>query len=264
MRVLTNLGWPDTPFGSTGRPVQRPVQWLTGVSCQWADAGTGPMLMSAAAVLMPVHRTRSTPVTSQLAHYGFKVMAAETDQDRALLDMLDEFLIQARRQAQIIAWHSAMDDLHGLRGLSRSCQGHRHPGIAAVSEAWENREHRAAGTARCVDTALDLDPTLGIADASAAHRLTVADELLVLQHPTHAQLCYDILAEAGETALVTESLAAGALTQALMSTLLGGKATGRLHWEERDGCEGPLNLHELVGTVAWDQFPTLFTRTPSW
>ncbi|MCM2388797.1 hypothetical protein [Streptomyces albipurpureus] len=214
---------------------------------------------------MPIHRTRSTRVRLDLAHFGFKAMAAESNCDTGLLDMLDALLVQARRQARVIAWHAADDDLHVLRGLARSCGGHRHPGITGLSEAWAERDRPASGLARCVDTALDFCPGVVIADAAVEHALAVADELLGLQHPTHMQLCHDVLAEGGDTTVVTETIAAAALLQAVMTALLGGKATDRLHWEGDDvGNDRPLDLHRLIDTVAWGQFPTLFSRTLHW
>ncbi|MFI2212469.1 hypothetical protein [Streptomyces sp. NPDC020141] len=258
---MSNLGWPDTPFGSTGRPVRRPVQWLTGLSCQWADSGGEPVLIGAAAVLLPVQRTRSTPLRLDLANFGFKAMAAESGCDTGLMEMLDAFLVQARRQARIIAWHSADDDLQVLRALARAGGGRRHPGIAGLSEAWAGRDRPAHGTARCVDTALDFCPGTVITEAAAAHGLAVPDELSGFQHPAHAQLCHDVPAEGGETAVIAESIAAGALLQAVTAALLGGKATGRLHWE---GDVSPLDLHRLIESVAWGQFPYLFSRTHHW
>jgi hypothetical protein len=265
VRVISNLGWPDTPFGSTGRPVQRPVQWLTGLSCQWADSGGEPVLIGAAAVLMPVHRTRSTPIRRDLAHFGFKAMAIESGRDTGVLDMLDAFLVQARRLARVVAWHAADDDLHVLRQLAGSCDGHRHPGIAALSGAWTDREHPESGTARCVDTALDFCPGVPIAEAAAAHALMIPEQCLGYQNPTHMQLCYDALAEGGEAAPIIESIAVGALLQAIMAALLGGKAADRVHWEGDDvGNDDRLDLHRLIDAVAWDQFPSLFSPTSIW
>jgi len=66
----TNLGWPETPFGSVTRPVQNPATWLTGLSLLWGETGDEAVLMGAAAVFMKVHRTRSLPVAAELATSG--------------------------------------------------------------------------------------------------------------------------------------------------------------------------------------------------
>ncbi|MFE7132705.1 hypothetical protein ACFVIM_17790 [Streptomyces sp. NPDC057638] len=262
MRSITNLGWPDTPFGSTGRPVQRSVQWLTGLSCQWTDTGQEPTLVGAAAVLMPVHRTRSTPVSADLAHFGFMVLMAEAVPDTGLLDALDAFLVQARRQARIISWHSAADDLQALRDLARSCDGHRHPGVTSLSEAWVDRQKPERDTAHCVDTALALGPGSVIRETAEAHALMVSDALLLPQYPTHGQKRHRVLAEGSGTALMTESIAVDALAQALITTLLGGKATGHLHWGGKTlNDDGALDIYAMIDAVAWGHFPSVFLRT---
>ncbi|MFD8952480.1 hypothetical protein ACFV0B_26895 [Streptomyces xanthophaeus] len=252
MLELSNLGWPQTPYGSTGQIIQRPRRLLTGLTTLWAD-DHGPVLMSAAAVFIPVHRTRPVPVVHGPFNFGYRVLAATTTKETPeILAALDVLLVQARRDAHAIAWHNAEDDLYSMSILNPDQQG-----VAGVTAAWtaRNRTPRAKGIARCVDTAQDLGPAELLADTAAANGLNLG-RLFPVQDQDNVQSAFEELTENGDDPyirdVVAQNCAGGALTQALTVALLGGKHLGHLEWEE------PPQVSKELELIAWDRLPVLF------
>jgi hypothetical protein len=255
MRQLTNLGWPQTPFGPTGRPVQKPAQWLAALSLLWGDdSKTGPVIMGAALVVVKVERTKSTPVSADLLHFGYRAMVPESlDENDAVLTEIDQILVQARREAQVIAWHNGADDLHVLRQLSRPEGTPRLPGIEAVAQAWKDRTQRERGVALCVDTSHDLGPTGLVTVTARAHQLEPMPMFLGVRQQNDAQdACDDMARGVLGMGQVIESLAASVLSSALTTALLGGKATERLNWDET------VLVSTALAAVAWDELPHTF------
>ncbi|OVZ99452.1 hypothetical protein B9W64_37285 [Streptomyces sp. CS159] len=251
MRELTNLGWPETPFGSVTRPVQKPATWLTGLSLLWGEAGDEPVLMGAAAVFMKIHRTQSSPVSAPLANFGYRVLVPDAmGQTAEIVRHLDVILVQARRKAQVIAWHNGADDLHVLRQLPRAEGEPRHPGVNAVADGWKDRTTRERGTARCVDTSHDLGPAGLISDTAAKHGVIPVYVFVGSQQQARAQEACVALAE-GRPAEHFDALAASVLSSAVTTALLAGKHVERLHWEE------PLSVFEVLSQVAWEAAPSL-------
>lgn len=252
MRELTNLGWPETPFGSVTRPVQKPATWLTGLSLLWGEAGDEPVLMGAAAVFMTIHRTQSSQVSAPLAHFGYRVLVPDgMGQTAEIVRHLDVILVQARRKAEIIAWHNGADDLHVLRQLPRAEGEPRHPGVTAVAAGWKDRTTRDRGTARCVDTSHDLGPAGLISDTATAHGLEPVKSFTGSQQQESAQEACVALSEGRLTDSVLDALAGSVLSSAVTTALLGGKHTERLHWDE------PLSVFEVLSQVAWKAAPSL-------
>ncbi|QFG13232.1 hypothetical protein SEA_GILGAMESH_40 [Streptomyces phage Gilgamesh] len=252
MLERTNLGWPETPFGSVTSPVQKPGTWLTGVSLLWGEAGDDPVLMGAGVVLMKIHRTQSLPVSAPLINFGYRVLLPEAlGETQAIVQQLDVVLVQARRKAQILAWHNGADDLHVLRQLPRAEGEPRHPGVTAIADAWKDRTTRERGTVRCVDTSHDLGPAGLISDTAAAHGLEPLKSFAGEQQQASAQEACEALAENQAAAFSPDALAGSVLSSALATALLGGKHTDRLHWEE------PLNLFESLSNAAWEAAPSL-------
>ncbi|MBT2902822.1 hypothetical protein [Streptomyces sp. McG8] len=252
MLQRTNLGWPETPFGSVTRPVQKPATWLTGISLLWGEAGDEPILMGAAAVLMKIHRTQSSPVSAPLMNFGYRVLLPQAmGETGTIVRQLDILLVQARRQAQILAWHNGADDLHVLQQLPRPEGEPRHPGVTAIADAWKDRTTRERGTVRCVDTSCDLGPAGLISDTAAAHGLEPLKSFAGHQQQASAQEACEALAEERAAAFSPDALAASVLSSALTTALLGGKHTGRLHWEE------PLSIFGALSETAWEAAPSL-------
>ncbi|MEV0125750.1 hypothetical protein AB0I16_30095 [Streptomyces sp. NPDC050703] len=254
MRDYCNFVRPDTPFGSVTDPWKKSRQWLTGVSTLWAEAGGDepPVLMGAALVVLPIHRTRACTVSAPLTQFGYRAMAADTvGENEVIVKVLDDALVQARRQAQVIAWHNGTDDLHVLQQLPRPATAPRTPGIAALAQAWRDRRTPERGTARNVDTGLDIGPTGFISDTAAAHGLEPRKEFAGDNQQTGAQLACEALLD-GED-YPAPLTATSVLTSAVMTALVGGKGSGHLLWQQ------PLSVTDYVGAVAWDVAPFLFS-----
>ncbi|MFJ4093427.1 hypothetical protein ACIPYS_17755 [Kitasatospora sp. NPDC089913] len=244
MREFTNLGWPEIPFSADQRPVARHVRLTAGFAVQWTDDGERAVPLAIAAVFVPVHRTATTILDPTTAHFGYRVVVAGAEDQAALVDVVDELLVQARRDAAGIGWHAFLDDAHALINYA----GGRTRGISAMVEAWADRRVREPGTAPLVDTAEDVDlDGWSVLAACRAVRLhcPVGDGGLI--PPNHIQ----DLAETDPAGAV-EKFGSSALLQALAVALLAGKQKGLLDWP--DG----FDLGQLATAVAWDAFPTVF------
>ncbi|MEU9338072.1 hypothetical protein AB0D49_33755 [Streptomyces sp. NPDC048290] len=187
-------------------------------------------------------------MSAPLAHFGYRVLIPGTmGEDRAVVQQLDTLLVQARREARIIAWHSGADDLHVLRRLPGVEHEARHPGVHVVADGWEDRARPYRGTALCVDTALDLGPTGLISDTAVAHNLVPLDGFEGGRQQDSAQRQCD--RPAAGAPVDGDALAAGVLYSALATALLGGLRTGRLHWQ------GALSIRDPLEQVAWSAAP---------
>jgi hypothetical protein len=256
MRSYTNLLRPDTPFGSVADPWRRPTKWLAAVSLLWGEAGGDEpaVIMGAGLVVMAVHRTRRQFVSVPLAQFGYHVVVAEKiGENDQIVKVLDDALIQARREAQVIAWHNAADDLHVLHQLPRRAGSPRHAGIAAVAEAWSDRTMRERSTARCVDTSHDLGPAASyVSETGAVHGLAPMPEYAGGAQQEGAQRACEALADNRTGDYRPEAMAVSVLTSVVTTALLGGKHSEHLAWSE------PVCMPEYVGSVAWGVAPALF------
>lgn len=252
MLERTNLAWPETPFGSVTRPVQKPATWLTGLSLIWGEADGDIVLMGSAAVFMKVHRTRSLEVSAPLANFGYRVLLPESPAETsAIARQLDVVLVQARRKAQIIAWHNGADDLHVLQQLPRAEGEPRYPGVTALADAWKNRARRDPATARCVDTSHDLGPHGLVSDTALAHDLAPLGQFAGAHQQARAQEACEALAGQRREKVSHDGLACSVLSSAVTTALLGGKHARRLHWDDK------LNVEDLLRQVAWEAAPSL-------
>ncbi|MFI7415352.1 hypothetical protein ACIBU0_42630 [Streptomyces sp. NPDC049627] len=257
MRAYSNLLRPDTPFGSVTDPWRRPTKWLAAMSLLWGEAGGDepPVIMAAGLVVMSVHRTRPRTVSAPLAQFGYRVVVPESigDNDQ-IIKVVDDALVQGRREAEVIAWHNAADDLHVLQQLPRPEGAPRHAGITAVAEAWGDRAAQERSTALCVDTSHDLGPAASyVSETALAHNLEPMKEFADRAQQEGAQLACDALVDERPGDYSPGVLAASVLTSAVSTALLGGKYTERLAWRER------LSIADFVGAVAWEVAPPLFS-----
>ncbi|MFE4576601.1 hypothetical protein [Streptomyces chartreusis] len=250
MLERTNLGWPETPYGSVTRPVQKPGTWLTGISLLWGEAGE-PILMGAGVVLVKIHRTQSMLVSAPLMNFGYRVLLPEgLGETTQIVRELNAVFIQARRKSQFLAWHNGANDLHVLQHVSRAEGEPRYAGIAAIASAWKDRTKRERGTVRCVDTSHDLGPAGLISDTSTGHGLEPLKSFAGQQQQASAQEACKALAQDQAAAYSPDALATSVLSSALTTALLGGKHTGRLHWEES------LSLFDALSEAAWEVAPS--------
>lgn len=254
MRELTSLLHPMTPFGAEQRPFGHKMHLLTGMSCQWADVDGDPVLVAAAAVFMPVHRTKERVIEPDIVQFGYRVAVSEQPGDNdAILRFVDSILVQARRHSAGVAWHSFDDDLHVMMTLATE----KLPGIIGVGEAWQDRQHRERGVVPMVDTAADAHFDGLLVEAMDLQGLEVSPALRTYQHPSTAQsIAMELFAPETRDRAV-EELGAGTLTSAAAVSLLGGKLMGRLAWEKG------FHLGQVVDSVAWDRFPAVFATTTS-
>lgn len=250
MRLLSNLSWPQTPYGADKRPFPRHVQLLTGLAMQWVDDGTAAVPASAAAVFLPVKRTQAVQVTPQTLHFGYRLAVAERHEDAPeLLRLIDGILVQGRRHAAGIAWHSFADDLHVTQALATE----RLPGFAALGDAWRDRSQRERGTAPLVDTATDLGMYALPTQAAKAQGLELGAHLATMQDPSVIQTGHEQLTAGDEDGeLLVQELAAGILGQALTVALLGGRTMNRVTWQ------APFDVAEAIGREAWHVLPLLY------
>ncbi|MFJ4084897.1 hypothetical protein ACIP2Z_38890 [Streptomyces iakyrus] len=257
MHAYSNLLRPDTPFGSVTDPWRRPTKWLAAMSLLWGDAGGDepPAIMAAGLVVMAVERTRPRTVSAPLAQFGYRVVVPESiGENDQIIKVIDDALVQGRREAQVIAWHNAADDLHVLQQLPRPEGAPRYAGITAVAEAWGDRAVKERSTARCVDSSHDLGPAAGhVSDTALAHDLEPMKEFAGTAQQEGAQLACEALVENRPGDYSPNVLAASVLTSAVSTALLGGKHAERLVWRE------PLSIAEFVGAVAWEVAPPLFS-----
>ena len=251
MRVLSNLLWPQTPYGADKRPYGHRTQLLTGAAMQWVDAGEAAVPASVAAVFVPVKRTRSVHVTSQTLHFGYWLAVSERDSDALdLLRGLDNIVVQGRRHSAGIAWHGFADDLHVTQVLTSE----RLPGFEALGKMWGDRARRERGTAPVVDTAEDTGTLYGLPiQAAGAHGIVLGANLVIAQGPTLVQTTYEqITADEGGAEVLIQQLAAGILGQALSVALVGGHALGKITWEK------PFEVEHAVELEAWHVLPLLY------
>ncbi|MYZ37970.1 MULTISPECIES: hypothetical protein [unclassified Streptomyces] len=237
--------------------MQRTTLYLGAMAMLWGDDGGDPVIMGASLVVLPVHRTRSRPVSVGLVNFGYRVMLPEEPGDNEqILTEIDNILVQGRRDAQVIAWHGGGDDLHVLRQLPRPEGAARAAGVNSVAEAWTDRSVRARGIVRFIDTAHDLEPFGLISHTAKEHGLVALPEFAGGREQAAAQAACEELLLGGLEDGTAESMAASVLCSAFTTALLGGKAAERLHWD------GELIIRDAVAAVAWDIAPSVFNRTP--
>jgi hypothetical protein len=151
VREVTNLQWPEAPFGADQRPFGRHADLLAAFALQWADRpAAGPLLVAAATVYLRVRKHGSAiAVGPDALSIGFRANVVEDPADvPALIGLVDRALTRARRHAVIVAGHRLDGDLSRVTGLSRVPLR----GAAGVLAAWANRGARERGLALMVDT----------------------------------------------------------------------------------------------------------------
>ncbi|RZU48762.1 hypothetical protein EV385_0486 [Krasilnikovia cinnamomea] len=226
MRDISNLLWPEAPFGAEQRPFGRARDMLTAVAIDWAvQRGGEPLPVGAAAVYLGVRRHGNAyEVNSDTLSIGFRTTVIDTpDELPELLAILDRTLTRARRQAAILAGHRLGGDL--ARILDRSRVPLR--GAAGVIDVWAHRMTKTRGLARMVDTAVEAATT----GADLDMPLPATPVALPTSPDESAQGCRRVLARA---------LAIG-LTAAVH--------TGRYHWE------GQFRVREVTDRETWDLLP---------
>jgi len=234
MREATNLSWTDTPFGGARRPFTDRTPLLAAFSLQ----ATGHSPASAAAVYLPLPRTRSLRVTDTTVRFGFHALAAEQPTEiAAVTASLDALLVQARRQAAILAGHRLGDQLAALTAASA---GQPTRGITAVRAAWQNQPSER-GLARLHDTDTDTGPGPAVlADLCTSHDLVLPADV----PPAGADGCW-----------TATQILRQLVVYALAIALIAARNADRYQWNA-------LHLDAVVEAAAWDQLTDLPPRLP--
>ena len=231
MRELTNMAWPNEPFGAARRPFGVPGRLLAAVGLTWSESHEWPPTpVQAATVYLRLHRTRSIELDQSTFDFGFRLVAADGDADtRRLLTVIDHDQARAYRHAAVLAAHRFGPDLTAL--IAAAGAGRQLPGVVGLAMAWQGRANHSSGTAKMFDTGHDLpeDFNPGLDDACRAWNID--------PHPV------DLTNLHGD-----ETDATLTITRAFAAALITAGAMRRYHWK------GRLPLHQLVNQTTWDQF----------
>jgi len=165
MRDLTNLSWPEAPFGAAQRPFGQDARLVAAVTFVWASAADGGRMPTGTAVsYLHVRRTGTLHIGDTGYSFGFRATVVDDQAEvPELVTLSDRALVRARRHAVVLAGHDLDRDLERLPGWSQQ----RLAGVTGVREAWGDRMVKGRGLAQMFDTQLDrtdvavcLDPPL--------------------------------------------------------------------------------------------------------
>jgi hypothetical protein len=224
MREATNLSWTGTPFGGARRPFADRTSLLAAFSVTVADGSPA----AATAVYLPLPRAHSVTVTDTTPRFGFHAIAAEEQAEiPAVLATVDALLVQARRQAAILAGHQLAGELAALTALST---GQPLRGITAVGASWHSQPPER-GLARLHDTGSGPAP-VALADVCASYHL----------HGLPPKIPPTGYAASWSAPQILRRLVARALAIALIAA----RHAGRHQWDA-------LHLDTIVEAAAWDQ-----------
>ncbi|MBL7499293.1 hypothetical protein I6A84_31955 [Frankia sp. CNm7] len=227
MREATNLSWTDTPFGGARRPFANRTPLLAAFSVN--ATGHSP---AAAAVYLPLPRARSLTVTDGTVRFGFHAIAAEEPAETsAVTASIDALLVQARRQAAILAGHRLGDQLAALPAAGA---GQPARGITAMRAAWHSQPAER-GLARLHDTGSGPGP-ITLADICAGYNLALPADI-PLAGPDQA----------------TSQILRQLLIYALAIALIAARNVDRYQWQA-------LHPGAVVEAAAWDQLTDLPLR----
>jgi hypothetical protein len=227
MREATNLCWTGTPFGGARRPFADRTALLAAFSIH-------PSPAAMAAVYLPLPRSRPLTVTDTTARFGFHALAAEEPAEiPAVIATVDALLVQARRQAAILAGHRLADE---LTALTAAHAGQPTRGITAVRAVWHSQPSER-GLADLHDTGSEPDST-ALVDQCAGYNLQTRP----------ADLCL-----AGADGFwASPRRPRRLLVHALAIALIAARHAGRYQWDV-------LHLDTVVEAAAWDQLTELPT-----
>jgi hypothetical protein len=159
MRDITNLSWPEGPFGADQRPFGRRNRILMAIALEMDDR----VAVAATAVYLRMQRNQILDVRSDTLNLGFRATVAEDAADEAdLLELIDRALVRGRRHAFVLAGHGLGRDLARLPAPG----DRRLPGVIAVAEAWAGRRERQRGMATMIDTQEDVDAAAAPVDVA--------------------------------------------------------------------------------------------------
>jgi hypothetical protein len=226
MHEATNLSWTDTPFGGARRPFADRTPLLAAFSINATDHSPA----CAAAVYLPLPQTRALTVTDSTVRFGFHAIAAEEPAEAAAVTAtVDALLVQARRQAAILAGHGLAEQLEALTAAGVSA-GQPTRGITAVRAAWHSQPWER-GLARLHDIGPQPGPAT-LADICAGQDL----------HDPPA----DAPPAGADGTWAASQILRHLVGHALAIALIAASNADRYRW-------GTLHLDAVVEAAAWDQ-----------
>jgi hypothetical protein len=220
---LTNLQWPEAPFGAQQRPFGGHADMLAAFTIDWApQPGSGLWPVAAATVYLRVRRHGTAyQVGEDNLSIGFRtVITEDLAEVPELLALADRALTRARRHAAILAGHRLGDDLTRMSALS----GVPLRGVAGVLDAWADRTVKERGMALMIDTATDA-------------RTVGSDLDMPLEAPSEP---------APHDPGCCAAVARTALARCLAVGLTAAVHAGRYRWE------GTFRVNDAIERVAWD------------
>jgi hypothetical protein len=183
MRDLTNLSWPEAPFGGAQRPFGQSARLVVSMAFVWTDSPDGgQMPVGTAVTYLHARRTGTLTISDNGYAFGFRATLADGLSDvPELVALADRTLVRARRHAVVLAGHGLDGDIAGLPNWSP----HRLAGVTGVREAWKDRAVQGRGLARMFDTMYDctevaarLDPPFTAQDAGSPDGLDLLAQSL--------------------------------------------------------------------------------------
>ncbi len=238
MREATNLGWAETPFGAARRPFAERTPRLAAFSVVFTDRFSPAV---AGAVYLRLPRGRLLAVLDTTLRFGFHAVAAQETADvPAVVATVDGLLVQARRQAAVLAGHRFAGE---LSLLTAAAGGRPTRGITAVAAAWGEEENPERGLSLLHDTAEWAGPAT-LADLCAHHHLHGLD-----RSPG------DHTTEAASSLAVPDPLRQ-VVGHALAIALIAARNTGHYQWDD-------LHLDTVIDAAVWDQTTDVRTETAS-
>lgn len=223
MREVTNLQWPEAPFGAERRPFGKHTDMLAAFAVEWADRPDAePLPVGAATVYLRVRKHSSAlDIGPDTLPIGFRAAVIDNAADVPdLLALVDRALTRARRHAVIVAGHRLDSDLNRMTALSSVPMR----GAAGILAAWADRNNQERGVAVMVDTDAEAR-TVGAA-------LDMPLDPLPVPTPDTPACC--------------ASVARTVLARCLAVGLTAAVYAGRYRWE------GTFPIGDTIDRAAWD------------
>ena len=231
MHRITNLSWPETPYGAGQRPFGKAVPMLAAANLGWTDYWATMCPKWTCFVYLRTDSTRTLSLDECALNFGFDLHIQEFSNEN-LAYQFDKGLVAARRAAKILAAHNFGEELSWFDGLA---EHGRMPGVDSVRQQWSDRAHKGRGMAAMFDTAYDPEAARDFDDTCARLNITGLG-----QHDEGREL------EPDYPTLV----ARWAIKETLTVALIAAACTSKYRWS------GEVDVEQAVTAAAWDRLAT--------
>lgn len=250
---LTNLSWPEQPYGAGQRPFGQHPHLLAAVGLDWAHVPDlrHPEPVAACVVYLRVPtRGEPVPVVEGSFEFGFHTAVNAGPERSEMTAFVDRALERSNRHGVILAAHEFLDSLAPLRALAADSA----PGITSVDRDWPYRgQRKRRGMASLYDTGIDvpLADRGDLAEVCAHHRIRTS-------LPAQSEIDAWTAGHVQDNDLIcAEMLAAAAIRRALSIAMLAADALGLRAWD------GVADVDRLVTLAAWDRFDRIDPGVPA-